>query len=184
MLNRKAARRYARALFQWAADNNQVDTTQGELERVLPQIRAVPDFEKVLVHPLIPHAQKGELLRRAFEGRIADPLLGFLVLLEERHRMDVLPAVCEDFTQQAMSYRGEVEGEVRSAVPVTAAERERLQRVLDRRLGKRARLSFQTDPELIGGLVVRVGDMVIDGSVKTSLGALREQLKRASFRAA
>ena len=184
MLNRKAARRYARALFQWAADNEQVESVQRDLEQVLLQVQTVPDFEKVLVHPLISDARKGHLLRQAFEGRISDPLLGFLVLLEEHRRMDVLPAVCEDFAQQALAYRGEVEAEVRAAVPLTPVETDRLQRVLDQRLGKKARINLQIDPELIGGLVVRVGDMVIDGSIQTFLGALREHLKRASFRAA
>jgi len=184
MLNRKAARRYARALFQWAADNRQVETIQRELDEVRLQLGAVPEFEQVLTHPVIPDAVKGRLLREAFEGRVSDELLGFLLLLEKHRRMGVLPGVYEEFAQQALEYHGFVQAEVRMSAPLADEERERLQRLLNTMYGKTVHIHPVADPDIIGGMVVRVGDRVIDGSIRTSLELLRERLKRASFRTA
>jgi F-type H+-transporting ATPase subunit delta len=183
VLNRKAARRYARALFQWAADNQQVETIQRELDEVRLQIETVPDLEEVLTHPLIPDADKGRLIRTAFEGRVSAPLLAFLMLLEQHRRMDLLPAVYEEFALQALDYHGVVQAEVVTSVPLPAEDRQRLESLLARRLGKTVHLYPRVDPETIGGMLVRVGDTVVDGSIKTSLESLRERLKRASLQA-
>ncbi len=183
MINAGAARRYARALFQWAAENDQVTPVQQGLDQVIGTLEALPDLKKALIHPLIPGENKERLIQQAFRGRIPEGLFNFLLLLRKRRRMNLLPVINENFARQALEYRGMVEAQVRAAVALTDDEMERLQRILNSRLSKRAQVNVQIDPELIGGWVVRVGDTVVDGSIKTSLENLRERIAASSRRA-
>lgn len=184
MINMGAARRYARALFQWAADNDQVTPVQQGLDRVIDSLEALPDLEKALTHPLIPGENKDRLIEQAFRGRVPGGLLHFLVLLRKRRRIDLLRAIHENYRRQALEYQGIAEAEVKAAVALTDDEMDRLQRILNSRLGKTAQINLQIDPELIGGWVVKVGDTVIDGSIRTALENLRERITTASRRIA
>jgi len=96
--------------------------------------------------------------------------------LIDKRRYDILPEVPECYKELVDSHRGIVSVQVRSAVPLTEEEKERLSEVLARSLRKQVRLETNVDPSLIGGVMLRIGDRLLDGSVKGQLNLLRQRL--------
>jgi len=181
MVDRKAARRYARALFYQAQEEGEVATTREALDALAAAHQAQPALGPVLRHPLIPAERKREVLRQALEGATDGPvpegLREFIGLVVDKRRTALLPAIAELFAALADAAARVVRADVRCAVPLTAEEQERLRAVLGGVFGGTPVLELQVDPSLIGGAIVRVGDTVFDGSVRRSLRVLAQDLK-------
>jgi F-type H+-transporting ATPase subunit delta len=173
-------RRYVRALFNTAQQAGVVDQVEEDLRSVDQVIRGSSRLSRALGAPTISTDQKKELMARAFAG--VNPLtLRFLLLVLDRRRQAFLPAVHAEFRRLANEARNILPVEVSSAVPLEAAEQERLAAALAARTGKTIRLEVTHRPELIGGLIVRMGDTILDGSVKTKLDQLHARLLGSSF---
>jgi len=176
--NLRVARRYAGALFQVARDRNEVDEVGRSLDEVTAAAQADPELLAVLDHPRITREHKRELLRRLFESTVHVDVARFLMLLIDHDRAAVLPAIGQEYRRLVDEFRHELEVHAVSAVPLTdrqiAALRERLQTAT----GGTLRLTTSVDESILGGLVVRVGDQLVDGSVASRLRGLRDQLKR------
>lgn len=170
------ARRYVRALFDAAIRAQAIDQVEADLKAVDQILRAVPRLGRVLHAPTIAGPRKRALLDTAFSGRVGDLTLRFLHLVVDRRREDALPELYNEFRALADQHRGIVSVEVTSAVPLSDAEREALAQSLSRRTSKKVQLVVQVDEALIGGLQLRMGDTIVDGSVRTRLARLRERL--------
>src|SRR5205807_7039422 len=105
--------------------------------------------------------------------------LNFARLLVQRRRVALAPQVVEDFNQMADDYLGLAHAEVTTAVPVSQQEQQLIAEQLSRLTGKRVDVRIRTDPSIIGGMVARVGDRLIDGSTRSRLLALRSRLEAA-----
>ena len=172
----RVARRYAAALFQFALETGQVDAVVGDLERVLELMRGFPELAAAVRRPSVPASVKKRLLDELLADEVQPITLDFLKLLIDKRRYDILPEVPECYKELADSHRGIVSVQVRSAVPLTEEEKERLSEVLARSLRKQVRLKTNVDPSLIGGVMLRIGDRLLDGSVKGQLNLLRQRL--------
>jgi F-type H+-transporting ATPase subunit delta len=174
------ARRYAQALFHTARKDGTIERVETDLETVDALIRTQPNLPRILRAPTIGRTQKKELVRRLFESQISGLTLRFLFLLIDKRREAVLPQVNQEF--RSLSYAA------RKILPVTATvatrlvpeERARLTETLSRRTGKTVELSEELDASLIGGIVLRLGDTIIDGSIAGQLRRLRQQLLAGS----
>ena len=168
------ARRYAQAYFDLAQQAGQIDAWGRELERVAEAL-SDPQVARALANPRLRGAQRAELAAALLEG--ATPQAGNLVrLLIERGRIAALPQVVVHYRRLADRASGVVRAEVTTAVAVSEAEAARIKSTLSERLGGAVETTVAQDPDILGGLVIRVGDRVIDGSVRTRLQQLRTAL--------
>jgi F-type H+-transporting ATPase subunit delta len=111
-----------------------------------------------------------------FSGKVSDLVLNFLLMVIGKRREAQIPAIYHAFLELANDARGIVEVEVRSAIPLPDETVRNLEAKLVKHLGKRVKFQTQVAPELLGGLVVRVGDELMDGSVRTRLQRMRDRL--------
>jgi F-type H+-transporting ATPase subunit delta len=170
-----AARRYARAIFELALERNQ------PLEAWLSDLQAVetalsdPGVQPTLLSPRFSFQQKRGLIDQSLAG-VDELRRNFVYVLIERGRTDLLPAVIREFRALMLDHQGIAEATVTTAVPIDDAEAERIGAQLGRLVNKRVIVHRHVDPSIIGGVVARVGDRLINGSVAAQLAALREQL--------
>ena len=169
-------RRYAGALFEAAKSEDAVDRVESDLGLIAFSLENAPRLREVMVHPLIPAARKKEIAAEVFDGRVQEVTLHFLDLVIDKRREGILEEVEPEYVRLANEFRNVVPVRVTSAVPLTADEQSGLRKKLEKLTGKMVELQLAEDPELIGGLVVQIGDTVIDGSVRGYLASLREKL--------
>jgi len=169
-------RRYANALFSAASAAGNVDQVENELGAVHQVLRTVPRLQKVLQAPTIAGERKKALLKTAFAGQVGPLTARFLDLVVDRRRESILRDIHTEFHRLANSARNILPVGVISATPLTDAEQDALAAALARRTGKRVVLRVEIDPQILGGLMLRMGDTVIDGSVRSRLEQLRTRL--------
>lgn len=170
------ARRYAGALFAAAKDAGAIDRIESDLGLITYSLQTMPRLNETISHPLIPGQRKKVIIAEIFKAKIAPITLDFIQLLIDKRRPDIVAEVEQEYVRLANEHRGVVPALVTSAVPLTAEEKTLLQKKLEGFTGKKIELTLGEDPELIGGLVVRIGDTVMDGSVKGYLASLRDRL--------
>ncbi len=172
----KVARRYARALFHAAQKLNRVDAVQNDLVTLVSLWNQNPTLEKALESPLFPADKKNALIDQLF-AKDTEPLTrSFLHLLVEKRREEILRTVQEEFRILSDEARGLVRAEATVAAPLTDMDHAALVKGLQTRTGKQVELNVRVDPIILGGVVVRMQDTVIDGSVRGALERLREQM--------
>lgn len=174
----RAARRYAKALFNAALATNSVEAAGASLAEVAAAAQGAPQLMQVLRHPLISRERKTEILRTLFHDSLLPLVESFLFLLVEKERAGIIDTVSEEFVTLVDAHQGIANAEAVSAVELDAMQREQLLHQLETATGMKIRLVTRVDEEILGGLVVRVGDRMIDGSVATQLQRMRESLKQ------
>jgi F-type H+-transporting ATPase subunit delta len=170
------AERYAHALFLVAERAGTIFDALDALRELQARAGADPRVVAYFRSPLVPLGRKRAVAR---DGLTADlpPLVGrFADLLLRKKRLVLFPAIVAAYEAQVRRWQGLQEAEAVSAVPLTAEETKRLHAKLERVTGKTIELKTRVDPDLIGGLYVRIGDRVLDRSVKGLLHSLEERL--------
>lgn len=172
------ARRYASALFEVAKQKGEIEAVAANLHEVGTTVQSSRELMSVLHHPLIGLEKKKSVLHAVFSGSVRPDVEKFLFLVVEKNRAVVLPQILVEFNRLFDEFRGEADGEVVSAVPLSDAQIVDIKAALQKKFGVQVRLKTRVDQNILGGLVVRVGDKLIDSSVETKLRTLNEQLKR------
>ena len=169
---------YAQALFSVAEAEGTLEDVEDELYRFGKSVESHPDLRDALTNPALPSDRKRAVLQELL-GEKANPhtvgLLGFVV---EQGRARDLTRILEALSQVAAERRSRAVAEARSAVPLDSKQRDRLAAALERATGKDVELKVLVDPSVIGGVLVRVGDQVFDGTIRRRLELAREQLLR------
>jgi len=176
MSNPTIANRYARALFQVASEQNQLDTVESELRVVKEVFQTNAGLASVLASPKVPLEKKKELLTQAFAS--ASPyVLNTLMLLVDRHRIGLTTEVADQFIELVNDTKGVAEATVYSVTPLTDAQKEALSLAFAPKVGKKA-LDIEniTDSNLLGGVKLRVGNRIFDGSLRGKLDRLERKL--------
>ena len=173
-----AAKRYAQAVFSLAKE-------RGTLDRWLDDLAALNDLvsdtraAEILASPAVPEAEKLNVVDRVLDE--AQPEARNLAhLLIQRRRVEIIPELAQRFGAAVLQERGIVIAEVTTAEELGPAEQEMVRTQLSRIVGKSVQLRLNTDPSIIGGVVARVGDRLIDGSVINQLRRLRARLAAAA----
>ena len=170
-----APRRYAEAAFEIAQRDGTVERWRSELEAasaIVGDERAL----RALANPSVPIDQRSVAVAALLQGIASDPVQNLIQLLLRRGRIEGLPRVAAEFRRLDDRRQGITHATATSAAPLTPDEVQALTERLERSTGGRIALDVQVDPSLLGGLVVRVGDRMIDGSVRGRLERLRSQL--------
>jgi F-type H+-transporting ATPase subunit delta len=187
MLKGAVAGRYAEALFAIASkekaltkQEKTIDKIEAELKIIETVINENEKLQQLLYHPRISVEDKKGVLEKLFKGKISQTTSNFLGLLIDRRREAFFCDIVTEYVKLANDRRNIVAAQVASAVELNEKEKGELDRVLDKLTGKKVRTSYVVDPSLIGGIVVRMGDKIIDGSIKTRLATMKESLKAIS----
>ena len=176
MAKRASAKRYAQATFDIALQRGQLDQWASDLGLVVEALHNA-EFSAFLEHAKVPLAQKVQTIGEAFQG--VDPMvLNLLSLLVSRGLAELVPEVEEGYRELLDQHKGREKVDVSSAVPLEDSEREQIIQFLTRLINKEVVLDSQVDPSILGGLVIKVGDRLIDGSTRTRLEGLGKQLQR------
>ncbi|MCQ2559212.1 MAG: F0F1 ATP synthase subunit delta [Clostridia bacterium] len=178
MLKGAIGERYAEALYDLAKGLDKAEDVEQELLAVKDIVEKDRDLQKILYHPRITAEEKKELLQTLFQGKIAEVTFSFLPLLVDKQREQYLCDIVDAFVLKANEDRNILAAEISSAVALSDSEKAGLKKVLTKVTGRDMVTEFAVDPELMGGVVVKIGDRVIDGSLKTRFAAMREYLRQ------
>jgi F-type H+-transporting ATPase subunit delta len=171
------ARRYAEALVDAAQKEAGVDAALAELAEIEADVlKPFPRFAQILASARVPSPEKDRMLRELFEGRASNLVLRFLRVLNRRGRLGILGSVLREARALWDQRNRRIPVRVRSAVPLDEAQLDSLRQRLTRLVEGTPIVTVSTDADLIGGLVVQVGDQLYDASVKNRLSQLRQRL--------
>ena len=169
------ARPYAKAAFEYARDAKALAAWSQGLA-LAAQVAADPRVAQLIKNPKLTAADHASLINEVAGDRLAPGVGNFVRVLAENHRLALLPEVAAHFEFLRSQAENTVDVEVVSAVPLDAAQTEKLKQALDKRLKASVRMTNTVDAGLVGGAVIRAGDLVIDGSLKGRLERLRTEL--------
>lgn len=171
------ARRYAQALNEQAAHSGvleQVDADIDLISNALADSRELRDF---FGSPIISRSKKADVVKGLFADNVQPVTLSFLTMLVEKRREDVFPSVVSSYQDLRDQQLGVTPVSVRTAFELSEDDSSALQSALQSLTGKEVRLQTRIDSSIMGGIVIRIGDTVYDGSITNQLATLRERLQ-------
>lgn len=175
---RTSANRYAKALFDVAleekADLAQIDQ---DLHAVVEMMKASPDLARASEFSSTTEAQRISLMESVSKAMtLSVPVTKMLVLLARTGRLELLPDLATAYQERLLAHQNIVRADVTSAAPLSPEKTKALEESLAKVTGKKVELSVSVDPQLLGGVVARIGSTVYDGSVRTQLQRMRQEL--------
>jgi F-type H+-transporting ATPase subunit delta len=172
-----AARRYASALFDVVQKTGQIDAALRDLTGLRDLVAGHELLRKVFETPTVPASRKRAVVDALLAaGGASEAVRRLLQLMAERDRLSLLPEVAASFEARVMAERRQLAAEVVTAAPLEGTHRDALAGALERATGNAITISERVDPEIIGGLIAKVGRLVFDGSVTRQLQRMRQQL--------
>lgn len=176
MLNIQLATKYARAIFELAQEENNLDGYDKDLGKVQADVFDIPDAVKFFQNPLVPHQAKKDLIKKAFDGEISDTTMNFLMLLVDKSRIGIFSEIYEIFTGLKNAAQGILVADVTFAFPLTKTQETQLTKKLASVTGKKVKIRKHEDKSILGGLIVTIGDKRIDGSAAGRLRGLKSSM--------
>lgn len=177
MSNQVVANRYADALFQLAKEKNQLEAVTSDLQLVKEVAESTPQLMRYLSHPKVTNKEKQEFIRKSFGQALTEISLQALFLLIDRKRVDNLIPMIHTFQSLAYEARGMAEAVVYSAKALTEEEQKQVEDTFAKKANK-SKLVIRNivNSDLIGGIKIRIGDYIYDGSIKAQLDRLKREL--------
>ncbi|SMO32168.1 ATP synthase F1 subunit delta [Gracilimonas mengyeensis] len=172
MLVSKAARRYATALLQLAQEQDAVERTLEDVEFIQNTIKDSRDLQLFLKSPVIKPDQKVKALEAIFEGEVSEMVHKFILLITRKNRQNILAEIVEAFIEKYNEFAGIISAKVFVAYKLDDKELNSVQKKLESVTGKKVNLTVEVQPELKGGMAVKINDTVMDGTVKHKLDQL------------
>lgn len=172
-----AANRYAQALFELVEEAGQEEEMEKEIISFSEALKASPELLKFFLSPQYKIAEKRSFLERIYQHGVSQKvLLDFLTILLEKNRFHLIHDIVTEFRKIEDLAQGQAVAEIRSAAPLDAKTEAAIVARIERMAGYRIRVKKEVDPSLIGGVVVKVRNKVLDGSVKHHLNRIKEEL--------
>jgi F-type H+-transporting ATPase subunit delta len=179
MKNLEAAGRYAKALFNLATEKDSIDSALNELREFNKAIEKDSDLHHFFNAPVVKAEEQKAALDAFFEKKtFSEEVRGLLLLLGEKRRFSLLPAISAAFQAVVDESRGVTRGQVKSATTLFPEERQKLEATISRYTGKKAVLEYHEDKNLLGGLVANVGSFTFDDSLETQLRLMNDALTK------
>lgn len=168
---------YGEALFSLAAESDRLEQFSEELCAVRETLNEYPQYAAILSHPQLDEPEKIEVFDRVFKGKILSELTGFFHILLEKGRFRDFQAILDYFEEKRLEHDKIGVAWVTSAVELSKVQQKRIEdKLLATTDFVSMQMHFETDPALIGGLKVRIGDRVVDSSIQSRLNDMKEEL--------
>jgi len=172
------ARRYARAIFSVGQEQEKFEEYNDVLAGVAELYVSIPEVVDALTNPLYPLDVRERVMTGMIDSMEVDSVMGnFLSLLVEKKRAEILPEIAEEYKIMVDEEKNISHGSVISAVELSEELQHNVQTTLEKLTGKKVELTTRVDPSIIGGIIAKVGDLVLDGSIKTQLAGLKDSIK-------
>jgi F-type H+-transporting ATPase subunit delta len=175
MLKGAIARRYAGAIFDLAIKQNTLDRTLEDVKEIA-QLFSIRKLSYLLREPKIPAKRKEAALRQSLASKVLPTSLNLALLVVQRELVEVMPNIASELEQRVLDHRNQAVAKVTTAATMDAAQQHLVKRALEHETGRSIIMQTRVDPTILGGVIARVGDQVIDGSVRYRLSALQHQL--------
>ena len=170
---------YARSILDLANERGQAEAVGHELEELAGIVQSDESFENFLANPAIGEIERGRVIEKVFRGRVSDLVLNFLMVVNRNRRLGLLQQIANAYADQLEDQLGKIEVDVFVAQRLTRDQLEQVRQSVSAVLKKDAVVHQYVDESIIGGLVIRVEDRMIDASVRAQLRAVRSKLLAA-----
>lgn len=177
MLNIQLASKYATAIFEIAKDEKNLDGYDKDLGKIRADVFTIPEAVKFFQNPLVPQQAKKDLLKRAFDKEISPTVMNFLMLLVDKKRIGVFNEIYDIFTSLKNKEQGILIADVTTAFPLTKKQQDALIKKLMSLTGRKIKIRPHRDASILGGLILKIGDKLIDGSAVGRLRALQTAMR-------
>ena len=170
---------YGEAIFELAVSENKVDTFLEEIRMILSVLKENPKFSDIMNHPKIIKEEKLQVIDEVFGGRISDELTGFIRLIVTKGRYSNIFEIMQYFLDQVKELKGIGVAYVTSAVALRESQQKEIEeKLIETTSFREMEMQYEVDEKLIGGLIIRIGDRVVDSSIMTKLYKLERQLMK------
>lgn len=168
---------YGEALFETAMEGKKAEELLEEIQTVNAILEQNPDFDKLMKHPGVPKLEKVQVVEKIFKGNVSDELTGFLKIVVEKERYGELQEIFRYYIDKVKEVSGIGVAYVTTAAELTQTQKESVKaKLLATTPYQTMEMHYQTDSSLIGGMVIRINDRVVDSSIRTKLNDLTKQL--------
>ncbi len=179
MKNLAIARRYAKALMLIGKEDGQAEQYRDEMDGLAGIMAENPNLEQAICNPLYDAENRRKVLESVIEKlSLSKVMTSFLLLLFDKGRIGFLSNINDFYKKLADELKGVARASIVSATELSSDAVEKIRASLSKMTGKDVKLDIEQDASLIGGVVTKIGDLVLDGSIKTQLNNMRESLKR------
>jgi F-type H+-transporting ATPase subunit delta len=168
---------YGDALFDLAVEENKIDALVDEVKDVKEALIENPELFKLLNHPKIVKEEKEKIIENIFDGKVSKELAGFLKIIVSKGRQQDMIEILEYFINEVKDNKKIGVVSVTSAKPLTESQKERIEkRIAETTEYRSLEMNYQVQEEIIGGLIIRIKDRVVDSSIRTKIEELRKRL--------
>lgn len=173
------AKTYGDALFELALEQNNLDAIAEDVAVVTDVFDKNPELSKLMNHPKIEKLEKCKVMENILKGKVADEIAGFFDIIIKKDRYKDLPAILDYFLKKVKEYRNIGTAYVTTATALSDEQKSKVEsRLLDTTKYKQMDVTYSEDASLIGGMVIRIGDRVVDSSIKTKIYELTKDLTK------
>lgn len=177
----RISRRYSIALYEEAKSTGSLDKIAEDVDSMINIIEENRDLELFFGSPIIDQVKKAAIIREIFEGKISQLMLNFILLLVQRQRADGTVDILKNFRELKNEKDGIVTVEVTSAVELTDDEKRQVKEKIDSYTNLNSKPTFKVQPDLVGGFVVKIKDVILDASIRHQLDMLKKRFKEGSI---
>lgn len=173
---------YGDALFELAVEEGKVDSFLEEIGQLQEILAQNTEFGKLMTHPKINKEEKIQVVTNVFKGRISDELLGFLTIIVSKDRYQEIDEILTYFLTKVKEYKGIGVATVTAALPLREEQCRKIEQKLLETTGYQSmEIHYNEDASLIGGIIIRIGDRVVDSSIRTKLNGLQKELLKVQL---
>ncbi len=173
--------RYAYALFEAGLELNKLDEFKKDLEAIVHTLDMEPQIQDILSHPKISKDEKKDFVSNVFGKMVCQEMINFLYVIIDKRRESYLVSIANEFKKLFNEHENILEVTAITAVPMDKKVQDRLEIVLGNKMDKRINLRNIVDKDIIGGVLLRIENKIIDGTVKGQLESMRKTIKNVSL---
>ena len=173
---------YGEALFELAIEKNELESIAEQVNVLADAFAENKELIKLLSHPKISKEEKINVIESIFKGRMSDDIVGFLVIIVEKDRGSEIEDILKLFQAKVREYKKIGVALVTSAIELSTEQKQKVeQKLLQQTAYESFEVDYKVDESLIGGMIIRIGDRVVDSSIRSKLDNLTKELKKVSL---
>ena len=173
---------YGEALFELALEKNELESIAEQVNILADAFAENPELVKLISHPKISKEEKINVIETIFKGRMSDDIVGFLVIIVEKDRGSEIEDILKLFQAKVREYKKIGVALVTSAIELSTEQKQKVeQKLLQQTAYESFEVEYKVDASLIGGMIIRIGDRVVDSSIRSKLDNLTKELRKVSL---